>query len=70
MQTQQLFITEAKGQKRSFMGEEVRGKRGVQPVALREEVYRLDVTDRELMYDDSLASEWGRFSNYSPDDFE
>lgn len=64
----------------AVIGDEIRWQEGYgsrvkddparQPAALREEVYRLEVTDRELLYGDSFQSEWGRLSNYSPDDFE
>jgi len=49
---------------------QAKGESGRQIATLREEVYRLEVTDRELLYGDSFLSEWGRMSNYSPDDFE
>ncbi len=65
-----MIADEVRRQEQFVSASQGKGDVAYQPTALREEVYQLEVTDRELLYGDSFLSEWGRMSNYSPDDFE
>lgn len=70
MLSRDVILDEAGWQERRGQGSQAKRDSAHQPATLREQVYQLETTDRELLYGDSLLSEWVRLSNCSPDDFE
>ena len=62
--------SELRWQKESVPDSQGQGDPPPRTTDLGQEVYQLEVTDRETLYADSFSAEWARLSNYSPDDFE